>query len=159
MQIDPAVLMARPNRRRTEPNVPWSLARQSVPWTDEERALLARRWHNETMTIEQIAALHERTTHSCRNQACKHRFGTRPKEQSFGRGVIGRPKKDKPFRRKEPIEKPVEPAPLLDGVVMTPRLEAAWARVEAGEDVATVAAELRCPTVEVLALRRWKAAA
>ena len=167
MQIDPAALMARPNRRRTEPNVSWSTARNGEPWTDEERELLHSRWINPHITTEQLAALHERSVPSCRNQANKRGYGPRPAEQSFA--AAGKRRSENPappFRAKEKaveVEEPDAPPPALkttvDGVVLTARLDAAWARVEAGEDVATVAAELRCPTVEVLALRRWKAAA
>lgn len=159
-------------KSRTGPVAPWSLAKQDTPWTDADKTALASQWVNELITIEQVAALQERSIASCRCQASKLKLGTRPREQSFGAALKGTTKPYRPRPRRKPtgpvavaapaVEPEAAPVPLVqtvDGVVLTPRLDAAWARVEAGEDVATVAAELRCPTVEVLALRRWKAAA
>ena len=170
MHFQPSVLDTM-RKSRTGPWAPWSLAKQDTPWTDADKATLASQWVNALITIEQIAAFHERSIVSCRCQANKMRLGTRPREQSFGAALRDKPKPFKPKKEKPPApvvdaapapEPEAAPVPLVqtvDGVVLTPRLDAAWARVEAGEDVATVAAELRCPTVEVLALRRWKAAA
>lgn len=171
MSLQPSVLDTM-RKSRTGPWAPWSLAKQDTPWTDVDKATLTSQWMNALITIEQIAAFHERSVVSCRCQANKLKLGTRPREQSFGAALKGTTKPYRPRPRRKPtgpvavaapaVEPEAAPVPLVqtvDGVVLTPRLDAAWARVEAGEDVATVAAELRCPTVEVLALRRWKAAA
>lgn len=151
--MQPSALDRRARRHRVEPNPPWSLARQGTPWTDVDKASLSTWWTNETMATEQIAALLERSTASIRLEAYKLDLGGRPYEQGYGK--VGAKPGPKPPRLTAK-ERPVELKPTFDGVVMTPRLRAAWERVCQGEAIDALTAELKLQTVEILALRRWR---
>ena len=150
MTPDPAIHGGRWQRRRRTPDHPWPMAQALQPWDAAEMAYLCSAWHDLSLTIEDIARTLQRGVKSVRVRANKLRLGVR--------GAPNPPPTTMPVKRRRP-EPPVRLKPATDGVVLTPRLDTAWSRVEAGEDVMAVAMDLRCPAAEVAALRRWSAAA
>ena len=139
------------------PTLPRPRRPKAPPWSPGDKAKVKAQWSDPTVTIEEIAASVGREVQAVRQMACaKLKLGQRPREQSFGSATRGKPR---PARAPTPAEVdaqgPCRLLPTVDGVVLTARLDAAWDRVQAGEAVGDVAADMRLPAIEVAALRRW----
>jgi len=162
-------------KRRAKPQP--HMRRNGQPYTKNEDLLLATLWCNRSWSIQEIARKLERSIPAVSIRAGVLNLGHRPKKPQRSQEEKAMMRRASRARRRraqrqaaEQMQSDAPAAPgaaksveddhvqlleKVDGVVLTRRINAAWSRVEAGEDWRHVIATARLTAVEAAALRRW----